>query len=388
MSQSKSSVARICAGVPEKNNTLYWRVGFVVGDPVALIEISQADRVHTELILRDIEVERARQSARADSVSSPAEFTPLGGLSGDRETATAQAAAEYLRRQDISEVVADRTLPLIFAEYLSRAGIAVECDPEMWVTARRQKTEQEIEHLRAAQHTTERAVQFACEMIARANPDKEGLLTLDNQPLTSERVRTAVDHFLMDEGFVNPTSIVAGGPQGADCHNIGAGTLRTAEPVIVDIFPRCRSTRYWGDCTRTVVHGEIPDRVRKMHQAVCRAKAISEQATAVGVTGEQVHQATIDEIRNQGFSVGLPDDESPNSYCAMTHGTGHGVGLDIHEPPLLDIKGPPLLAGEAMTIEPGLYCREIGGIRVEDMVIVRDNGCENLNSIQEGLTWT
>lgn len=387
MTATQQPPARICAGVPDKNNTLFWRVGFLVGDPVALVEVPHQDGTRTELILRDIEVERARQSARVDAVSCPADYAPPEGLSGDRETATAQAAAECLRRQGIAEVTADRTLPLIFAEYLSRAGIAVECDPEMWVAERRQKTEQEIDHLRSAQKTTERAIQFACEMIATAQANKQGTLTRDNQPLTSERVRTAIDHFLMDEGFVNPTSIVAGGPQGADCHAIGSGPLETGLPVIVDIFPRSRNTRYWGDCTRTVVHGDVPDRVRNMHNAVCQAKAIAEQTVAVGITGEQVHQATIEEIRKHGFEVGLPDEQTSDSYCAMTHGTGHGVGLDIHEPPLLDFNGPALLAGEAMTVEPGLYCREIGGIRVEDMVIVRDDGCENLNSLHEGLTW-
>ncbi len=75
------------------------------------------------------------------------------------------------------------------------------------------------------------------------------------------------------------------------------------------------------------------------------------------------------------------------SYCAMTHGTGHGIGLDVHEPPLLDLKGPPLLAGEVLTVEPGLYRRDLGGVRIEDMVVVRENGCENLNTLTDGLCW-
>ncbi len=384
---SDPQVAKICAGVPAMNNTLLWRIRFMVGDPVALLEIPESDGLRSMLLLRDIEMQRARQKARVDQVGCPADFTPDGGLSGDRETATAQAAAECLRRAGVTEVVADRSLPFIFAEFLSRAGITVKCDTEQWVADRRQKSEEEIAHLREAQRVTEQAMQFACSMIGTAEARSGGVLFRDNEPLTSERVRTAVDHFLMDQGFTNPTSIVAGGPTGADCHDIGSGELLTGLPVIVDIFPRSRKTLYWGDCTRTVVHGDIPDEIRRMHQTVRKAKAAGEKAVAPGVTGEDVHLATIGVIQADGFSTGLPGDEDPDSYCAMTHGSGHGIGLDVHEPPLLDMKGPELLLNDALTIEPGLYRRDMGGVRVEDMVVVTQDGCINLNRLSEELTW-
>jgi Xaa-Pro aminopeptidase len=384
---SDPPVAKICAGVPAMNNTLLRRIRFMVGDPVALLEIPESGGMRSTLLLRDIEMQRAHQSARVDQVGCPADFTPEGGLSGDRETATAQAAAECFRRAGVSEVVADRSLPFIFAEFLSRAGIAVKCDTELWVADRRQKTEEEIGHLREAQRVTEQAMQFACSMIGTAEARSGGVLYRDNEPLTSERVRTAVDHFLMDQGFNNPRSIVAGGPTGADCHDVGSGELLTGLPVIVDIFPRSRATLYWGDCTRTVVHGDIPDEIRLMHQTVRKAKAAGEKAVAPGVTGEAVHCAIIGVIQADGFSTGLPGDEDPDSYCAMTHGSGHGIGLDVHEPPLLDMKGPELLLGDALTIEPGLYRRDMGGARVEDMVVVTHDGCINLNKLSEELTW-
>lgn len=384
---SDPQVAKICAGVPAMNNTLLWRIRFMVGDPVALLEIPEAGGVRSTLLLRDIEMQRARQSALVDDVGCPADFTPDGGLSGDRETATAQAAAECFRRAGTTEVVADRSLPFIFAEFLSRAGITVRCDTELWVADRRQKTEEEIDHLREAQRVTEQAMQFACSMIGTAEARSGGVLYRDNEPLTSERVRTAVDHFLMDQGFNNPRSIVAGGPTGADCHDVGSGELLTGLPVIVDIFPRSRATLYWGDCTRTVVHGDIPDEIKTMHQTVRKARAAGERAVAPGVTGEEVHRATIAVIKADGFNTGLPSDDDPDSYCAMTHGSGHGIGLDVHEPPLLDIKGPELLLGDALTIEPGLYRRDMGGVRVEDMVVVTQDSCINLNTLSEELTW-
>ncbi len=379
--------ARISAGIPATNSSLYWRTGFPAGDPVALVELGAPCGAESVLILRDIEMERARKTARATRVACPADYPPSEGLSGDRETATAQAAAECLRRAGVARVSADRSLPLIYAEFLKRAGIAVDCDLEMWVRERRQKSEKEIEYLAAAQRVTEEAIRMACEMVASASARRDGVLERDGSPLTAERVRAAVDHFLLDRGFVNPLSIIAGGPTAADCHNVGSGDLKTGMPVIVDIFPQDRKTRYNGDCTRTVVHGEIRPELLEMHRAVCEANAAAKAAIAPGVTGEDVHAATVKAITARGFSVGLPGENAPLSYCALTHGTGHGIGLDVHEPPLLDRKGPELLAGDAVTVEPGLYRRDLGGIRVEDIVIVTDKGARSLNALPDGLRW-
>lgn len=388
MPTSLTSPAHIAAGIPEVHSSLYWRIRFSVCDQVVLLELPTPTGTESVLILRDIEMDRARRLARVDRVACPADYTPAGGLSGDRETANAQAAAECLRRAGITQVVGDRTLPLIFADFARQVGITVDCDPNRWVKERRQKTAEEIQLLREAQRVTEQAVAMACGMIATASARRDGVLLHEGKPLTSELVRAAVDHWLLDRDYTNPMAIIAGGPAGADCHHMGSGELRTGEPVIVDIFPRNRRTRYNGDCTRTVVHGDIPDEIKRMHAAVSEAITAAQNVIHVGVTGEAVHLATIQAIQNAGYAFGLPGEQTPLSYCAMTHGTGHGVGLDVHEPPLLDIKGPGLLAGEALTVEPGLYCRDLGGVRIEDMVVVTECGCENLNTIQTSLCWS
>lgn len=124
-----------------------------------------------------------------------------------------------------------------------------------------------------------------------------------------------------------------------------------------------------------------------MHAAVVDAKRAAIAVAKAGITGEEVHDAVSAVITSHDFPMGLPADGDPLTRCAMTHGTGHGVGLDVHEPPLLDKKGPPLIEGDCLTIEPGLYCPAFGGVRIEDMVIVRADGVENLNTIPEGLTW-
>ena len=124
-----------------------------------------------------------------------------------------------------------------------------------------------------------------------------------------------------------------------------------------------------------------------MHEAVRAAKEAGVASIRSGTTGEDVHRATIEVIRKHGFEVGLPPEDAPSEWCGMVHGTGHGVGLQVHEPPLLDFNAPELVVGDVLTVEPGVYCAAIGGIRIEDMVAVTEDGCENFNRLPEGLSW-
>lgn len=375
------------AGIPKTNLSLFHQIRFQVGDPTSFIQIDTPSGSERHLILRDIEMGRAKQHAQVDHVHCPANFAPASGLSGDRETATAQATAELLKEHHVSSVSVDRSLPFIFAHQMMLAGIEISYDEELGVTNRRMKDSSEVDHLQNAQSTTEKVMRLACETIAKASVTDNGALVNDDGPLTSESVRALIDNWLLANDFENPRSIVACGPTGADCHDYGTGTIYSGQPVIVDIFPKSRLTGYYGDCTRTVVHGTISEQLQLMNDTVRLAKEAGINATREGVTGEDVHKATIAQIHAGGFSTGLPTNDDPDTYCAMTHGTGHGVGLEVHEPPLLDFNGPPLLRGDCLTIEPGLYCRAVGGVRVEDMVIVTEEGCKNLNSLYEGLDW-
>jgi len=376
------------AGIPALNAGLYRRIRFLVGDPVAFIEVTEGNGpMVSTLILRDIEMQRARASANADRISCPAEFAPDAGLSGDRETATAQSAAEFVRIAGCKEVVVDRSLPMIYAEMLNRAGIVVKCDTEWGLIERRQKDDSEIAAIRYAQQQTEHVMRVACQTIAGAQVGPDNILMLDGTPLTSERMQSKIDVWLLERGFSNPLSIVAGGPIGADCHDHGHGPLRSMEPIIVDIFPRDKKSLYNGDCTRTVVHGAISDKIAAMHAAVAKAKAAATAAVRAGVTGQSVHEATSRSIESSGYKMGFAPEGASDDFTSMTHGTGHGLGLEVHEPPLLAAGGPELLIGDIVTIEPGLYCKAIGGIRLEDMVVVTQDGCTNLNALPEGLNW-
>ena len=191
--------ALVMAGVPAVNNSLFHRIRFSVGDPAAWIDLPSGDGSRQSLlIVRDIEMDRARRHARADQVACPADFPPEGGLSGERDTATAQAVAECLRRSGVTRAVADRTMPLIFAHLIRQAGIELECDLDLGVGERRTKDSTELAYLREAQAMTEEVMLMACRMVARADAGASGVLMHEGQPLTSERVQAAIDVYLME----------------------------------------------------------------------------------------------------------------------------------------------------------------------------------------------
>lgn len=375
----------LLAGIAANNATLFHRIRFVVGDSAVIIDFADGASL---LIIRDIEMDRARQAGSADRVCCSADFEPEGGLSGDRDTALAQATAECLRRAGETSITVDRTLPYLYAHFIQQAGIAIEYSEDFGVKERRVKGPDEIEHLRHAQKVTGEAMTFACRTIANATPDQDGILHHDGEVLTSERVRAMITAFLIERNFSNSHgSIVATAPHVADCHHYGTGPLKANLPVVVDIFPMDNATRYNGDMTRTVVCGEPAEEVKKMHAAVCEAKAAGCAALKAGTSGEAVHRATIAVLEKHGFTIVRGDVAHDHAVPTMPHGTGHGIGLEVHEPILLDHGGGDILETEVFTVEPGLYSSVLGGIRVEDMVLVTGTGHEVLSPVQESLDW-
>ena len=369
------------AGSADKNASLFKRIGVPLGDPAAWIELD-SKRI---ALVRDLEMDRVRQHSHADDVTCPAEHPPAAGLSADRETATAEAAAQLLRAAKVEEVYADRSLPYIFAWHLVQAEINVLYDDEYGVLDRRQKTHQELDALAAAQKVTEEVMRMMCEMIAKSDASADGSLKYQGEALTSQSVRARAAIEFMKRGFsMGHGAIVATAPHVADCHHAGDGPLYTEQPVVVDLFPRDDSSRYWGDCTRTVVHGQPSDPVKAMHAAVVEARHASAAALTAGNTADAVHKAAENVLIAHSYpcSRGIITDEP-----SIQHGTGHGIGLDVHEPILLDHGGGEILEDEVFTIEPGLYGRQVGGVRVEDMLIVTSGEARNLNQLPDSLNW-
>ncbi|MBR6374154.1 MAG: M24 family metallopeptidase, partial [Victivallales bacterium] len=160
-------------------------------------------------------------------------------------------------------------------------------------------------------------------------------------------------------------------------HNTGEGAICANEPIVIDIFPRCCATGYFGDLTRTVVKGKAPDIVKKAFEAVYDAQRTVLQMLKPGVKGIEAHKKADDVMKAHGFKTDLKS-ETPYGFI---HGLGHGVGLEIHEKPSLNLRNPkPLVAGNVVTIEPGLYYPEWGGIRIEDMAMITEDGIDNFTN--------
>lgn len=385
-SQLPAGEAIMLAGPPSDNKAVLHRVRFAGHDPAIWI----ATKETTVLIARDVELPRAQAGGSANVVHVYEDFEPADGLSGDRGIRAAQAAAECLARAGVERVHADRSLALVYVDELSRRGITVTMDPALGIHERRQKDEREVEALRAVQRATERVMERAMRLVASANADARGVLRDPDEPshpLTPEVVRARISRWLFDFDCVVEGAVVVCGPEGADCHARGDDDLRTGQPILLDVFPRDTNTGYHGDCSRTMVHGDVPDEIARMHAAVVEAKKDAIAACRAGATGEAVHVAAIETIKRHGYRIGFPPADAPADFCSMVHGTGHGIGLELKEPPLLDMKGPVLLSGDAVTVEPGLYAPALGGIRIEDIVIVREGEAENLNELPEGLDW-
>ena len=191
-------------------------------------------------------------------------------------------------------------------------------------------------------------------------------------------MNTVIDHTLLDFGCEAEEIIVSCGKDTANPHGTTDGPLRANAPIILDIFPRSKKKRYFADMTRTVIHGEASEELKEMYEAVLAAQEKGLEMVKPGVSAADVHNAVCDIFEKRGY-----DTYRSGSKVGFIHSTGHGVGLDVHELPGVGESGVLLETGNVITIEPGLYYPETGGIRLEDMVLVTENGCENLTGLEK-----
>lgn len=239
------------------------------------------------------------------------------------------------------------------------------------------KTADEAEKLRQAENIAQAGLARALQIIGEAKVAKNGNLRWNGENVTSEMLQGEINAEIARNGGAAAGTIVAHGIQGAFPHNTGEGAICADEPIVIDIFPRCCATGYFGDLTRTVVKGKAPDIVKKAFEAVYDAQRTVLQMLKPGVKGIEAHKKADDVMKAHGFKTDLKS-ETPYGFI---HGLGHGVGLEIHEKPSLNLRNPkPLVAGNVVTIEPGLYYPEWGGIRIEDMAMITEDGIDNFTN--------
>jgi len=356
----------------------YYLSGFAAPDPFLTLYDGE---VHL-LFARSLEYGRAQRESRAATVERSTDFgyDDLAAEYGPRE-ARARTLARFLEAHGVASVAVPPRFPLGTGDTLRDQGVTVTADEEGVLTQiRATKTAEEVEHVAATQAANQAAMARAESLLASATVDEDGTLVHEGEPLTSERVRRAIEFALLERGCALDETIVACGADAADPHEHGSGPLVAGEPIIVDIFPQDAETRYHGDMTRTFCRGEPTDRIREWYDLTAEAKAAALDAVEPGVTGEAVHDAACAVYEDAGLPTLRAD---PSTETGFIHSTGHGVGLEVHELPRLAPDGETLDPGHVVTVEPGLYDPEVGGVRIEDLVVVTEDGYDNLTDYEE-----
>ena len=358
---------------------VYHLTRFLAPDPIIALE-QGSDIV---LVASSLEEGRARKESRATTVVNLNEFglkeLSAGGAAGD--DLNAKIIARFLESRRLTRVSVAPYFPVGLADRLRAMGVELEVASDI-SARRRAKRPDEIAALEQTQRATEDAWVMGVEAIRRASTRKDGTLELDGDVFTAERLRGIVEGRLLELGCNSEGAILAPGPQAADPHMIGSGPLRAAEPIVMDIFPQHKTTRYFADMTRTVSKGRPSDEIAKMYAVVQRAQDAGIKALRPGITGREVHELVEDIIFAAGYDTLRPgqqhapqDGGLPRGFI---HGTGHGVGLEIHEAPSVGRSGKALIVGDVVTVEPGVYDPEIGGVRLEDMLVITETGSRNL----------
>jgi len=350
-------------------------------DPIIAIE----DGNEIVIVASSLEEGRARKQSRATKVFN---IDAFGGkdfmaMGMSREEMDANVIARFLASRGTKRVAVAPYFPIGMAERLRGLGIELEVAKDLG-ERRRAKRPDEIEALQAAQRACEDAWAKGVDALRRTTVGKDRVLQLDGEPFTAERLRAVVEGRLLELGYASDGAIIAPGPQAADPHMIGTGPLHAGEPIVMDIFPQHKMTRYWADMTRTVSMGEPRAEIKKMYEVVMRAQDAGIKALRPGVTGREVHEMVEDLIFAAGYDTlrkGQQHGAATNGALprGFIHGLGHGVGLEIHEAPSVGRSGTsPLRPGDVVTCEPGVYDPEIGGVRLEDTLVITEDGTRNL----------
>ncbi len=296
----------------------------------------------------------------------------------DWEHAAQELVVRACRRMGITEAVAPATFPLELADRLRAAGVDLVPDHGAFDRRRRAKTGPELEGIIRAQRAAEAAMAAAGELLRRAERGPESLV-VDGEALTSERLKDAIAAALASHPVACEEPIVAHGPQATLGHDRGSGPIAAGEPVVIDLWPQDRGSACFADMTRTFVVGEPPAEIPEWH-GLCR-EALDRAVAAIrpGAGGRDVFEVVCELFAEHSLPTQLSKPAGETLLEGFNHSLGHGVGLQVHEAPSLGrTRGDELVAGDVLAVEPGLYRPDIGGVRLEDLVLVTGAGAETL----------
>jgi Xaa-Pro aminopeptidase len=347
--------------------------------PVAILDpLLYGERDGQAFALVSVLDEQAIHGARPDvEIVDPLSLGLAELLDGGmgRDEALAEVALRACELRGVRSAAVPRAFPLAIADRLRDGGIELTVDGALFDGRRRVKAGAELEGIRRAAAAAEAGMAAAAALIR--DPGDE--------PLTCERVKLAVRAAFVLHDADADEFIVAAGPQGAAGHDLGSGPIEPGVPVIVDLWPRDRASGCWADMTRTFVAGDPPEDVIRWHNLCQDAMVRVLDALAPGVTGRELWEVACDVFE----AAGEPTQRDPRGSQPLRdgffHSLGHGVGLEVHEAPSLGRSGEPLVPGDVVAIEPGLYRQGYGGVRLEDLFLVTDETWERLTDFPAAL---
>jgi len=350
---------------------LYYFTRFLTSSTLTYVKRGKKEFI----VLSQMEMRRAKKESRVNDVRPTTDYgiKELVKKYQDPKKVRCELLYRILCEEKIKQIKVPANFPFFLAEGLQKKGIDIT-PAEGIEKVREVKSKTEIECIIRAQRACEKAMRAAIDAI------KSAKIRGNNLDITSERAKFVIEHSLIDERCATDDTIVACGKQASNPHCTGHGMLKKDAPIVIDIFPYHRKERYHADMSRTVLRGDAPADVIDMYQAVLDAQNVAFDIIRAGVTGEDVHNAVCDLFEERGYGT-----ERKGAKTGFIHSTGHGVGIEIHEGPSLSIGGGVLKAGNVITVEPGLYDPEVGGVRIEDIVLVTASGCKILTKFPKQL---
>ncbi|MEI6084039.1 MAG: Xaa-Pro peptidase family protein [Verrucomicrobiota bacterium] len=355
-------IARVIVADSDHCADMLYATGLFVPDPFIYFEIAGQKHV----VMSDLEIDRAKKVATVDQVHSLSQYQKQFGVRRLDELLPA-----LLREHNVRAVEIPFNFPAGIARKLRNFRVNV-VDP--FFPDREIKTAAEIRKLTEALRLAEEGMNAGINAIKQSRIGRGGFLYWRKQKLTSEHLQGVINATIAALGGNAAHTIVAGGNQACDPHEAGHGPLRGHQTIILDIFPRDLKTGYWGDITRTVVRGRASERVRGLFAVVAKGQEIAFDKLRAGVDGQTIHNAILDLFNRHGFPTGRNNERMQGFF----HGTGHGLGLEIHEAPRVAPVKSILRVGQVVTVEPGLYYPGLGGVRLEDVVVIGKTGNRNL----------
>jgi Xaa-Pro aminopeptidase len=280
-----------------------------------------------------------------------------------------------LRRTGVDRVLVPPTFRVQVADYLRERGLEVVVDPAGWEKRRRRKTPWELEGIERAQRAADTAMLTAAHMLRDAEKTADGRLRFEGEILTAELIRTAMQGELLSLGAEAEEIIVSSGDACLRAHDIGSGPIVPDESCIIDCFPRDRRTGVYTDMTRTFVPGEVSEKLRELHNHCVKALSIAMES--VRPKAKDAHLAVSEYFHSHGFPTRSHHTGEAPLVEGFPYSIGHGVGLEVHERPWMGERPDDLAEGDVVAIEPGLYFAGIGGVRLEDTVLVTAGGVQH-----------